>query len=360
MTDLINGTDMAVSLGHRGVLPGHGGIAVGLDFGGVMLSGPDGAAVSLGAVQQLLNEGRTWAAPRGGPAAFFKVAHASTGAPGVLYTTGRTTGAMAGLYRHDGLGLQYFNPSPGATVPAGFQPFGPAAGQSQQEAAAVWAGAFPGWAHTPATLKAPAFQATLAAYDPRLEFTNPAAAVLPCQTVPIELYSLQRLFGTLNVANASPASVRLAQAQGDVVPVQLRVPAGAQAPDADRVNFIEFSAATASARPAGFAALSGGCGGGPAYNPYAANAMAEQLGAKLVAGPPRPQDLIPTRSAADEGSVRALMTHPLATAPRPLGFGQLMANLTPVSDTEIARQEAVKRLNGIMDRYADLRIHSSM
>lgn len=351
MTDLVNGTPFPVQLGNGMTLMGNGAVARGLDFSGVILTGPDNVPISLATVQRLLGEGRTWAAPRGGPAAFFHVAHAASGAPAVLYTTARAQGAMPGIFRHEGLGLQYFNPSPGATVPGGFQAVDMAARPSQQHQQQLLPHVF-GSASTSMDV-AGATPAVLGPhYDARLELTNPSAAYLPCQTVPIELYSLQRLF----------SNTRLAQAQGQAPPVLMYVPEDGPQPSEKKQLQIEFSAARAAARPAGFASLSGGCGTSTAYgpyDPYRANEVAHAAGIKLVAGPPRPQDLIPTQSAADEGSVRAMLTHPLATVARPLGFGQLQANLASVSDTEIARREATQRANYLVDRYADLRIMST-
>jgi len=319
--DLINGSGSTVRLSNDMVLPGNGAVARGLGFAGVMLSGPGMKPVALGEVYDLLAQGRTWAAPKGGAAAFFKVADVGSGAPGVYFTTSRAVGASPGPYRHPVLGLQYFNPSPGATVPSGFEPAGAASSPSQHETRAA---------------------AALSAA--RLELTDPSAAVPPCETVPVELYSLNRLF----------SQVRLAQAQGDAPPVRLR-PA-TSTPGDGVLGQVEFLPCVAAARPAGFAALAG-CGA--TSSAQCAAQLAQVPGGMRVSGPPRPQDLIPTRSAADEGPVWEMPTHPLATTARPLGFGQLRANLTSVSDTEIARKEAVARHNYMMDRYADLRIQSS-
>ncbi len=332
--DIVNGTLGTVRLSDNRVLPGNGGVAQGVQFGGVLLHGDSGTPVDLGAVERLLREGRTWAAPKGDADAFFQVVQVASNTPAVLYTTSRTIGPSAGLYVHGGMNLQYFSPAPGAMVPAGFEPL-----------------------TAPTTSHGTVAHLT-AGYDPRLEATFPSASTPPCQTTPVQLYSLERLFGPGGPSQPNPLALRLAQGQGDLPPLQLRrkgsMYGGAGNPGYSLVaDNIAFSAAAAAVHPEGFASLAG-C---EPYTSLRASTLAEAAGMTALVGPPRPQDLIPTQSSFGQAQ-REFPTHPRAAMPRPLSFGQAALNLTPENETAKCRAEAVKRINHLVDAYATLRMAS--
>jgi hypothetical protein len=301
--DIVNGGSHAIHVGSTTLSPG-GTVAV-HDVKSTIVSSPEGKFPLHEVLQELNTSGRQWMAPKGGVAGFFRVGRGAGGAaPALLYSNVRGPGPQAGMYATPSQDLQYFSPSPGATVPGGFLP--------------VFGNPNP----TPAPgVPSPATLATAA-----------AAAAPACPAVPMELYSLHRLF----------SAPLLAKAQGDLPPVQLRPLDGSP-------MTIDFWNAAATAQPEGQALMSS-CTGFLAPTPAS---IAAAHGQKLVALTPRPQDVLVIN--AQEG-VRSkdFMTHPRAALP--VTFGQATFNLASESETAKCRAEDVKRINYLQDRYADLRI----
>jgi hypothetical protein len=303
--DIVNGGSHTIHVAGTALSPG--GFVRVHDVKSAVVSTPEGKFPLKDVLQELGSSGRQWMAPRGGAAGFFRVARGAGDAASpaaVLYTNVRGPGPQAGLYSSPSQGLQYFSPSPGATVPGGFLP--------------VFGNPNP----TPAP-GVPAV-ATLA--------TAAAAAAPACPAIPMELYSLHRLF----------SAPLLAKAQGDLPPVQLRPLDGSP-------MTIDFWNAAATAQPEGQALMSS-CTGFLAPTPAS---IAAAHGQKMVALTPRPQDVLVIN--AQEG-VRSkdFMTHPRAALP--VTFGQATFNLAPEMESAKCRAKDVERLNYLADRYADLRI----
>jgi hypothetical protein len=347
--DFVNGASIAVAVNGTQVAPG--AVLPGVDFRTAVLTTAAGKKLTpLKAVLSKLFQcgtgtTRSWAAvdtPKGGPsAAFFLVARPGTAAPAVLFATDRATAPQTGFYSPGpgsplavdaGLaGLQFFAPTRGATIPAGF------VGAAGLVPAAPAVPAAPVLAHT--TLS----PAQRAAYDATFVGAEILSSCDPA--MPVELFSLHRLF----------SNVKLAQAQGGVAPLRVTGP--------DGVTALDYSVAAATAQAPGLASRAA-CGGDVCkFFGSSASATLADLGAAtgttIVAAPPRPEEVVRTQSSFSGDRSKEFFTHPLAAVPATNGQSYRNLNLAPVSDTAACRAADVKRYNAMLDRLVDLRLKSA-
>ncbi len=315
MIFIMNGTDGDLVVGKNTVGPGSISSDIPLR---TKVSTVGGSRVNLKDIDKTLGTSHaTWMEKNG--LSFFDV-RAPSGNRAFYVTQSLVAGQPVGLYISP-QGYMYFNKSDGGTVPKGFASM---SASSADKPAAAPASAAPVLPPTPA---------------PPVPFSSPAPnpSYLEqkfCPPERMELAGLNRLMG----------SVRLSQAQGDILPVRI-IPKDPSMP-----TRVEFSAAIATAKPPGLASLTrhGECTG---MTP--AQALAAQ-GETLVAAPLRPQDVLETYASEGARYRGGMVMHPRGGVPHTTGPTTL--NLTPQSEWLTCRKENVERINYMMDRLADLQI----